>query len=87
MPKAEMLRYPVISATGEPDAFKRCMSGSERGGWKRTRKGNALAAYSTEWIADLLQHGLLRASFIPAARAAGIAGFDTVSHPLGRRTR
>jgi len=41
------------------------MSGSERGGWKRTRKGNALAAYSTQWIAELLQHGLLTGSFVP----------------------
>ena len=56
MPKAEMLRYSVISATGEPDAFKRCMSGSERGGWKRTRKGNALAAlYVTIVLASLTE--------------------------------
>jgi hypothetical protein len=37
----------IISGTGEPDAVKSCTSGSQRGGWKRTRKGNALAAYST----------------------------------------
>jgi hypothetical protein len=43
----ESSRKP-INDTGEPDALKRCTSGSERGGWKRTRKGNALAAYSTQ---------------------------------------
>ncbi len=35
------------SRPGEPCARKRARTGSEEGGWKRTRKGNALAAYPT----------------------------------------
>ena len=35
-----------------------------------------------EWIADLLQHGLLKASFIPKSRAAGRARSDTDAHAL-----
>ena len=35
MHEPKTLRYSVISDTGEPDAFKRCMSGSEGGTRKR----------------------------------------------------
>ena len=35
-----------------------------------------------EWIADLLQHGLLKASFIPVFPSARITRFDPLSRAL-----
>lgn len=40
-----------------------------------------------EWIADLLQHGLLQASFIPEPRAAGRARSDPDPHALAKVTQ
>ena len=37
-----------------------------------------------EWIADLLQHGLLKASFIPTSRAAGRSRSDPQPDDLAR---
>jgi transposase len=39
----------------------------------KTVPGRKTDVKDAEWIADLLQHGLVRASFIPSARASGIA--------------
>lgn len=39
-----------------------------------------------EWIADLLQHGLLKASFIPTSRATGRARSDPESDELASGT-
>lgn len=38
-----------------------------------------------EWIADLLRHGLLKASFIPPRWATGVARVDPLSHHLCAR--
>src|SRR5689334_21246474 len=40
--------------TGEPCAWKACKHGSGRGGWKRTRESNALAAYFTSMLENAL---------------------------------
>ena len=40
-------RRPSNRSTGEPDTWKTCKSGSEGGGWKRSRKATSSAAYPT----------------------------------------
>ncbi len=40
-----------------------------------------------EWIADLLQHGLLKASFIPTSRATGCARSDSEPSDLASGTQ
>ena len=39
-----------------------------------------------EWLADLLQHGLLRPSFVPSARPSASPRVDALSHQLDRGT-
>ena len=48
--------------------------------------GRKTDVQDAEWIADLLQHGLLAASFVPRKAATRCTGFDTPADQTGPRT-